>query len=839
MPDFRGLLLIAVAGGWLAGIVLASFLQAELPPPLVLLLLAGAAFLCIFPFSHDPSARLILLLSGCLLLGASRYALSLPRNAPHAISAFISTQRVTVRGTISEQPKLEGRHLAFLVDVNAISIGNTSAWQNADGRIELLTPGTILDNPYSPQYGDTIEAGGKLQAPPASSSPDILASMTFPSIQITNSGGNPILVFLGHLRITLATILTRALPQPEAALLIALLLSLHTPALTPLITVFNVTGTAHLIAPSGFKVTILAGIVQRQTQWLRRKQQAKQSIRRPQHTWGSWLATALVLSSVAVYTLLSGAGPAALRAGIMGMLLLLAPRIGRTYNVYTALAATALLLSLINPFILWDTGFLLSFLGTLGIVLLTPTMQRLLHPLARLPFGHVLVEIIAVTLAAQVATLPIFAIAFKQVSFIAPIANLLTVPLLTTFLSVGLLVCCAGLLSPLLALLCGWIAWPLLWYLITVISWCAALPGAYITVDNISNGIAWGYYGLLTLLVSYLLFKEHKGSTSQATVTPHEQAAGQPAYLSRRFLLLLQTIAAAIIVLATGTVALAAPSESRLSISFFAVAPAGQPAQGEAILVRTPDDKTILIDGGLDPTVLALSLDAQLPSWQRFLDLVILTSTRPDHLTGLQDVVNRYQIGEVVDAGMLHPNANYALLRRTLTERAIHYTPVAQGATITVGTSLLLQVLWPATLHKSSNEERDNSLILRLVTPTLRLLLLGDATYSPYALKGLVENVGKVSNSLQVGIVQIVGEEGKAFPPELTQVLQIAQPSLVLVTPEALSSVQRKRVGASTTLPLATFAALSLAPTVQVVQIAQVGSVELHSEQAGWNVQPL
>ena len=78
------------------------------------------------------------------------------------------------------------------------------------------------------------------------------------------------------------------------------------------------------------------------------------------------------------------------------------------------------------------------------------------------------------------------------------------------------------------------------------------------------------------------------------------------------------------------------------------------------MLIRTADGKTALIDGGLDATSLSQQLDSRLPPWQRSLDMVILTDPRTDHLTGLQDIVSRYQIGTVMDAGMLHPNSGYA-----------------------------------------------------------------------------------------------------------------------------------------------------------------------------------
>lgn len=831
--DLRGFTLVAIACAWLAGIVLASFVSV---PLLALLIIAAGAWLGVILFRTNKQGQFILILFACLLLGALRYTLSLPGNDPHAVNAFIGSQSVTVQGTVADEPKLSGSHRVLVVNVTAISMGKSYNWQVADGSIELLTPGNTLYDPYGPHYDDSVEAYGKLQAPDAYSSPGTLATMIFPQVSVSATS-NPLSVVLDalyQLRTTLATIIERALPQPEAALLIALLLSLHTPALTPFINLFNVTGTAHLIAPSGFKVTILAGIVQQSLQRILKKASYTKGMLRRRNDWRSWLAVTLTIACIALYTLLSGAGPAALRAGIMGVLLVLAPRIGRTYNVYTALAYTACLLSVFDPHILWETGFLLSFLGTLGIVLLTPFIQRWLHLLAHLPFGHTLAEISAVTLAAQIATLPIFAIAFKQISFVAPLTNMLTVPLLGTFLVIGLLVCCTGLLSPLLATLCGWIAWPLLWYLIKVVTWCATLPGAYITANTMSTSLAWGYYGLLILVVSYLLLKNNRQIVPVAHPTI---STPQPLQFSRHLLYIVQVAAALLIVLATGTVALAAHSTNTMRITFFAVTPTNQSPQGEALLIRTPDNKTVLIDGGLDPTSLTLLLDEQLPSWQRSLDLVILTSTRPAHIGGLQEVVNSYQIGEVLDAGMLHPNSTYALWRRTISERQIPYAPITQGMTISIGTQLSLHVLWPATLHKSSTEQYDNSLVLLLVTPTLHLLLLGDASYSRYALSGLLATHN--SNLERVGIVQIVGKIEKTFPPELSQVLQLAQPSMLIVTPDALSSQQKKIAGAFTQLSAAVLAPLSLPTTVQIVQIAQVGSITLTHSGTEWNIVPV
>src|SRR6266516_6319696 len=264
---------------------------------------------------------------------------------------------------------------------------------------------------------------GKVQPSFPYHAPEVLASLSFPRLNMVGSSGNPIIATLFHLRLRLASIIEQSLPQPMAALLIAILLSLQTPALKPLAKLFQLTGTAHLIVPSGFKVTILAGIVAGSTRWIykRRDKQLKPLLpaQKREGYWRQWLVTSIVILCIIAYSVLSGAGPAAQRACIMGIILAIAPRFGRAYNIYTAMALAVLIMCIFDPFELWNTGFQLSTIGTLGIVVLTPLYQRLFSPIEHVPFTTIILETVAVTLAAQIATLPIFASTFKQVSIIA------------------------------------------------------------------------------------------------------------------------------------------------------------------------------------------------------------------------------------------------------------------------------------------------------------------------------------------------------------------------------------------------------------------------------------
>src|SRR6185312_9986770 len=249
------------------------------------------------------------------------------------------------------------------------------------------------------------------------------------------------------------------------------------------------TGTIHLVVPAGLKVAMLAEIGRRALRPL-----------------GPWPRLGGSLAAVAVYAAIGGGGPAAIRAAVMGALLVLSGALGRRYNVFTALAFAVLLMTAFEPLLIYDAGFQLTTLATLGIPLLTPPLQRLLM-LGLGKLGHGLgagiAESLAVTMAAQIATLPVLALTFGEVSLIAPIANLLTVPLLAPLLVLGGLLAFFGALGvPLfggVALALSWVVWPLLWYVNAAIAICASLPGAALAVVGLPLVVAWGYYLLLAL----------------------------------------------------------------------------------------------------------------------------------------------------------------------------------------------------------------------------------------------------------------------------------------------------------------------------------------------------
>lgn len=247
----RGCGLIVGASGWSGGILLGWWMEL----PLVgWLMLAACVVLVIGLCWSRPSARLVAFLPLWLCLGAAHLTLLSPKNDPHAIGGWIGQKGVSVQGTIVEEPHLAQKSTHLLIDVQGIRLSRESGWQEAHGKITAQIPGATFADPYGPHDGYQVQLTGTLNAPETYGTPEIQASMAFPALFIKSEERNPVFAWLHHLRTTLAGILLQVLPQPLAALMIAIVLNLRTPALEDLANAFNVTGTSHLLAARPYHV---------------------------------------------------------------------------------------------------------------------------------------------------------------------------------------------------------------------------------------------------------------------------------------------------------------------------------------------------------------------------------------------------------------------------------------------------------------------------------------------------------------------------------------------------------------------------------------------------------
>lgn len=180
------------------------------------------------------------------------------------------------------------------------------------------------------------------------------------------------------------------------------------------------TGVVHIIAISGMHLGLIYGLL-----FFILKPLCKRR-------YGYLLHAAIIISALWIFSLLTGAAPSITRSAIMFTVIVCGDAFSKRSGIYNALALSAFILLLINPFNLWDVGFQLSYAAILSIAIAARPLSNLLQP-ANI-FLKKLWQLIAVTLAAQVFTLPLVLYHFHQFPLSFLLANLVAVPLASLML---------------------------------------------------------------------------------------------------------------------------------------------------------------------------------------------------------------------------------------------------------------------------------------------------------------------------------------------------------------------------------------------------------------------
>lgn len=319
---------------------------------------------------------------------------------------------------------------------------------------------------------------------------------------------------------------------------------------------FNRTGTTHILAVSGLNISIVAGLLLSLGAWLLGRRRG--------------LYLLVPLAGIWLYSLLAGAGPPVVRAAIMGSLFLWGHYLGRPGSAMTALALAAAVMVVLDPSVLGQVSFQLSFLSMAGLALLSPPLETAFTGWAARRLGEgatrwvqPLSSAVAVSLAAMAFTYPLIALYFQRMSLLGLPATLLLLPVLPVTLVTSALTAAVGAVSGGVGQLAGWLAWPWLSYQTGLVTALARVPGVALGID-VSAPVVVGYYFLLALALGVRRKRR-----------PAPWVALVPAQRWARWGTLLALATAAVLVWAA---ALTLP-DGRVHVSFLDV------GQGDAILV--------------------------------------------------------------------------------------------------------------------------------------------------------------------------------------------------------------------------------------------------------------
>jgi competence protein ComEC len=277
--------------------------------------------------------------------------------------------------------------------------------------------------------------------------------------------------------------LEKVIPAPEVELAKGLLFGGDDGLSKDLQEDFSRTGMTHIVAVSGYNVTIIAeylmvfGIF-----------------------FGLWRKQSFyfALLGIFIFVAMIGFPSSAIRAGLMGSLLLWAMKNGRLANIENAILLSGAIMLLINPLSLrWDIGFQLSFLATLGIVKMAPIWEK--YFLGKFKaFG--LMEIVLMTIGAQIFVLPIIFCNFHTFSAVSVLANLLILLIIPLTMLFAFLSALSGFVFYPLSLAFGWAAYGFLHYEIVVVKSLADLKWASVDINN------FGIFGFLIWYLTIFVF---------------------------------------------------------------------------------------------------------------------------------------------------------------------------------------------------------------------------------------------------------------------------------------------------------------------------------------------
>jgi competence protein ComEC len=707
------MILIAISCAWVLGIFLGSIYHF----PLVLIFTGLIPLPFIFFFKE--SRKHLALVALCLFAffgAAFYYPTTVSQDS--RVAAFNNLGLVEIKGTIDASPDVRDNTTHIELAVQEIKID--SNWEQVNGKILLFVP-----RYPEYRYGDILLIKGKLENAPEFegfdyqtylSRQDIYSTMLNPGIEIF-SRNESTLSFgsIYTLRDRLSQVLVSVLPEPHASLAQGIVLGIRSSIPDDLQANLSITGTAHLLAISGINLSIIAGIMVAIGLWIFGRRY--------------YLYVWLALFAIWFYSLITGMQAPVIRGAIMASLFLIAELLGRQKSAIVALSFSAAIMVGIDPQLLWSISFQLTFLAMVGLIFITPLVQNLTRQGIALrldPDGSgaktatMVSDSLSVTLGALIAVWPIIAYNFGIISLVGPLSTFLIGPVLPLIIIFGSLTAVIGLLSLPLASVFGWIVWIFLSYMLWLVNAFAALPTAAINTNSININFAWVYYLLFGLAV-FIIANSRKVGKLLSGLTGKLKPGltrGSELYVAvpKKWVI----IPLLVIAFLTSFTAVTLPDKD-LHVSILDV------GEGDSIFIKT-GNQNILIDGGPSPQAACTGLSSKLPFWDRNIDLMVLTHPHLDHMSGLIEILQRYQVRQILAPNLNSDSPAYQEWLNLINTKNIHYTLASAGQQITLEDGATLEILNPLNNSPGDTESdlENDGIVARLSLNKVSFLFTAD-----------------------------------------------------------------------------------------------------------------
>jgi competence protein ComEC len=600
------------------------------------------------------------------------------RGLESALLRRLAPERVTIEGILKVDPRASTFGWSSVAQVRRVE------WR--DGAATLRSVVWVIGSEDVPRArrGDRVRLEGTLRVPDDAGFAGALRRKGIPAqLQLqtfTRLGGSasPFVRATQVAREVIGRSIRRVFPSKEAGLLLGLLLGDDSHLDPGLERDFRASGLSHLLVVSGGNVAMVLAPVLAVAGLLRLSR---------------WTRFAAGLGMVAFFTVLTGAEPSVLRAGVMASLALVGVVMGRPRTTASILSAAVFGILVLDPWLVWSVGFQLSVAATAGMVAVaSPLADRFRRWVPR-PVAVTA----GATISAQLGVMPILLYHFHEVPLVTLPANLAAFPLVAPSLLLGAVAAVGGLVWFPIGKVLGVLAsLPMRW-LELVADRLGKAPVGYLTAEG-GWLILVGGIVLVALLVAWI----RTGWKPPRTAT---------------------AVAVAVLPVFVWASALGSGPPEGFTVRFFDV------GQGDAALLTTPEGATVLVDGGPERDQVATELSAL---GLKRLDIVVASHPHADHIVGLPSVLARLPVGLLLQPGCEEekPSPLQADLDRAIADEGVEVRNPRAGDTFWLGL-LRLDVVSPDRCWTGTESDSNNDAIVIRATYEEHVVLIASEPEEP------------------------------------------------------------------------------------------------------------
>lgn len=661
----------------------------------------------------------------------------------------------TISGTIYEIKETENRQQVFIKIVDARGMSGEE-WTGFHENMKLLV---YVEKGITLYPGQEAVFAGRFEQPEHAGNPGafdayryyrsqgIFLILSDAELQKTGKQYSHIRAGLRKLRKRISDVIGNLYGEEDASVIRAMLLGERQGMDGDVKRMYQLNGIAHILAISALHIAIIG-----------------MTLYRRMRKWGVsyWSAGIGCSILVILYGQMTGLAGSTMRAIIMMGLLLFGKAIGRSVDLLTSTGIAGVWMSVINPYVVLDAGFQLSFAAITGIAVIVPVLQRVFSKrgsadlINKLGAGTVLQHIfgagekirqsLTVSMATFLATLPVIVYYYYQFPLYGILLNLIVVPCVSVVLTGGIGTVICGCMSLQAA---GWLTIPvkgILWLYEMLCQGMEQLPGACINIGHIPVKLVVGYYiALLISLYFMTRMRADRGNRTEGKQTQKivkkskwqvrrnqavEEKCDQQTIKERKHRKIRYGIAEIFVVLIFCIYARSVLDHS-FTVAFLDV------GQGDGILIRTEQGTNIMIDCGSSDNK-KVGEYVLLPALRYYgmaeLDYVFITHGDKDHISGLQELYELEHTGIRIRNLVVAEYGDRERLLELINQAEQHGTEVLYmdaGSIFSepeAGASGIFRIacIYPgeSDVHTDANEA---SLVLQASVGSFRLLFTGDA----------------------------------------------------------------------------------------------------------------